>query len=105
MTAYTPHTPPLWRRVLSLPHTRLGQWAIGLSAGSALLLIFGVFLNVNAGLVVSPWSWMILIAGILVGAVVGLIALLRSPQHETERSAVEEAQSRREEKSRRCSKS
>jgi hypothetical protein len=29
-----PHTPALWRRVLSLPHTRLGWWAVGLSAGS-----------------------------------------------------------------------
>ena len=81
MTAqHTPHT-PLWRRVRSLPHTRLGRWAIGLSVGSALLLSFGLFLNVNAGLGVSPWTWMILIAGILAGVVVGLIALLRSPQH------------------------
>ena len=80
-TGHAPHTTPLWRRVLSLPHTRLGWWAIGLSAGSGLLLIFGLFLNVNAGLGVSPWVWMILIAGILAGAVVGLIALLRSPQH------------------------
>ena len=80
-TQHAPHTPPLWRKFLSLPHTRLGRWAIGLSVGSALLLIFGLFLNVNAGLGVSPWVWMILIAGILAGAVVGLIALLRSPQH------------------------
>lgn len=78
-TGHAPHT-PLWRGVRSLPHTRLGRWAIGLSAGSLLLLIFGLFLNVFAGLGVSPWVWMILIAGILAGAVVGLIALLTSSQ-------------------------
>jgi MFS family permease len=100
MTAqHVPHT-PLWRRVLSLPHTPLGQWTIGLTVGSVLLLIFGLFLNVFAGLGVSSWAWMILIAGILAGAVVGLLALLRSPQHETERSAVEEAQSRQREEER-----
>jgi MFS family permease len=94
----TQHTTPLWRRVRSLPHTPLGQWAIGLTVGSALLLIFGRLLSGDRGIEVSPWSWMILIAGILAGAVFGLIALLRSPQHETERSsAVEEAQSRQRE--------
>jgi hypothetical protein len=79
-TQQAPHT-PLWRRFLSLPHTRLGRWAIGLSAGSGLLLIFGLFLNAFVGLGVSPWVWVILIAGVLAGAVIGLIALLRSPQH------------------------
>jgi MFS family permease len=98
-TQQSPHTPPSRRRrVLSLPHTPLGRWAIGLSVGSG-LLIFGLFLTLFLGGDVSPWTWMILIAGILAGAVVGLIALLGSPQQETERSsAVEEAQSRREEK-------
>jgi MFS family permease len=81
-TGHAPHTPPLWRRVRSLPHTRLGRWAIGLTGGSALLLSFGLFLNGDAvGVGVSPWVWMILVAGILAGALVGLIALLRSPQH------------------------
>jgi hypothetical protein len=39
MTAYTPHTPPMWRRVFSLPHTRLGWWAVGLSAVSVPLFL------------------------------------------------------------------
>jgi hypothetical protein len=69
-----PH-PPLWRRFLSLPHTLLGWWAIGLSAGSVLLLIFGGI----SGVVADPaLVMMIFIAGLLPGAVVGLIALLRS---------------------------
>ncbi|HEX5848911.1 MAG TPA: hypothetical protein VFY59_06910 [Rubrobacter sp.] len=81
MTAqHAPHT-PLWRRVRSLPHTRLGRWAIGLTVGSGILLIFGLLLFLSVGgFEVSPWIWMILIGGILAGAVVGLIALLRSPQ-------------------------
>jgi hypothetical protein len=79
-TQHAPHTTPLWRRVLSRPHTRLRRWGIGLTAGAALLLIFGLFLNVNAGLDVSPWVWMILIAGILAGAVVGRRRFLSPPQ-------------------------
>jgi hypothetical protein len=43
MTAYTPHTPPMWRRVFSLPHSRLGWWAVGLSAVGVVLLLW-VFL-------------------------------------------------------------
>jgi hypothetical protein len=72
----------MWRRVRSLPHTRLGRWAIGVSVGSGILLIFGLLLFLSVGgFEVSPWVWMILVAGILAGAVVGLIALLRNPQH------------------------
>ena|SRR5918994_3334359 len=77
-TQHAPHTPPLWRKVLSLPHTRLGWWAIGLTAGSALLLIFGRFL-VSFG--ASPWVGSLFLAGLLggvAGTVVALIALLRS---------------------------
>jgi hypothetical protein len=31
-TGHAPHTPPMWRRVLSLPRTRLGWWAVGLAS-------------------------------------------------------------------------
>ena len=77
-TQHAPHTPPLWRRVISLPHTRLGWWAIGLTAGSALLLIFGAFL---VGLGASPWVGSLFVAGLLggvAGTVVALIALVGS---------------------------
>ena len=81
-TQHAPHTPPLWRRVRSMPHTRLGRWAIGLSVGSGILLIFGLLLFLSVGgFEVSAWVWMILVAGILAGPVVGLIALLRNPPH------------------------
>jgi hypothetical protein len=43
---HAPHTPPLWRRVLSLPRTRLGWWAVGLSAVSVVLFLW---LNIFAG--------------------------------------------------------
>ena|SRR5215216_4521484 len=78
MTAqHAPHTPPLWRKFLSLPQTGIGWWAIGLTVGSALLLIFGGI----SGVVADPvLVMMIFIAGLLAGAVVGLIALLRSQQ-------------------------
>jgi hypothetical protein len=47
MTAqHAPHTTPLWRKYLSLPHTRLGWWAVGLSALSAVLFLW---LNIFAG--------------------------------------------------------
>jgi hypothetical protein len=69
----------MWRKVLSLPQTRLGWWAIGLTAGSALLLIFGAFL---VGFGASPWVGSLFLAGLLggvAGTVVALIALLRGP--------------------------
>ena len=84
MTAYTPHTPPLWRRVLSLPQTRLGWWAIGLASVSVVILIHkltaGFFefraleklLEELIGWVLSAW----VLSG-LAGGVVGLIAVLR----------------------------
>src|SRR5215210_1769532 len=34
-----PHT-PLWRQVLSLPHTLLGWWAIGLAAPASAWIVF-----------------------------------------------------------------
>jgi hypothetical protein len=78
---YVPHT-PLWRKFLSLPHTRLGWWAVGLAAGSVLLLIFIVNFggDVFGGL---PSDFLILFAlGVMlagvVGGVVGLIAVLLS---------------------------
>ena len=94
MTAqHAPHTPPMWRKFLSLPHTRLGWWAVGL-AGPALVLM--AFTNVLAipntdtpqlaiwGIVVSGpegvatalafFGWLV---SALVGGVVGFIAVAR----------------------------
>ena len=79
MTAqHAPHTPPLWRKFLSLPHTRLGWLAVGLSGvGGALLLLL---IRSFAGNDVSLWVVRPVIVGLLAGAVVGLIALLRSQE-------------------------
>ncbi|HET7270281.1 MAG TPA: hypothetical protein VFI90_04265, partial [Rubrobacter sp.] len=90
---YDPHT-PLWRRILSLPHTRLGWWAVGLAAPA---LVFMVLTNVLAipntdtpqleilGLSVPQWGQDVLIpivffgwlVSALVGGVVGFIAVAR----------------------------
>ena len=61
-TQQASHSPPLWRRVLSLPHTRLGKWAIGLAAGSVPLFLWAfLFLGgpvPNWHTWVAPWlSW------------------------------------------------
>lgn len=37
MAAHAPHT-PMWRRVLSLPGTRLGWWSFGFLAAHALVM-------------------------------------------------------------------
>ena len=55
MTAQrAPHT-PLWRRGFSLPHTRLGWWAVGLSAVSVpLFLWLNLFTGFGPSLVDLP---------------------------------------------------
>ena len=60
-TQHVPHT-PLWRKFLSLPHTRLGRWAVGLSAVSVALFLWAfLFLGgpvPNWHTWVAPWlSW------------------------------------------------
>lgn len=76
MTAHhAPHT-PLWRKVISLPHTRLGWWAIGLAATFVVLLIFGYNILPLYGIV-------LLFCGLCSG-VLGLFAVLR----QRERSAL-----------------
>ena len=67
MTAYTPNTPQ-WRRVLSLPKTRLGWWSVGLAATFVVLLIFGYN--------VLPLYGIVLLFSGLCNGVVSLIALL-----------------------------
>ena len=85
MTAqHAPHT-PMWRKVLSLPKTRLGWWAVGLSATFVVVFIINQALFMSGAV---RWEGMILpllyaIAPLgcgLAGGVVGLIAVIR--QHE-----------------------
>ena len=49
------HTPPLWRKVLSLPHTRLGWWAAGLSGVSVPLFLW--LLLFTGGPMPDPHTW------------------------------------------------
>ena len=85
-TQHTPHTPPLWRRVISLPTTRLGWLSLVLATVSVVLLTFAV------AAVISPFAFMAL--GIeldwilwslffswVAGGFVGLIAFLRGQEH------------------------
>jgi len=69
MTSHTPH-PPLCRRVLSLPLTRLGWWSVALAATFVVLLIVGY-----GGLVLPLYGIVLLLCG-LCGGAVGLIAVV-----------------------------
>jgi hypothetical protein len=65
---HAPHMPPLWRRVPSLPHTRLGWWTVGLA--SIALIAFALPDPERA--VSPPWLGVAL-------AILRLITLLVSP--------------------------
>ena len=89
---YDPHT-PLWRRVLSLPHTRLGWWAVGLAGPALVLMAFTNVLGIPNtdtpqleiwGIVVSgpdgtatALAFLTWLVSALVGGVVGFIAVVR----------------------------
>jgi hypothetical protein len=81
-TPHAPHTPPLWaprtsplwRRVVSLPQTSLGWFAVAPTAVSVWVLVcvgLGVF-------ELTPIPLLDLVFFGLAGAVLGLIAVLRS---------------------------
>jgi hypothetical protein len=56
MTAQqAPHTPPMWRQFLSLPHTRPGWWAVGLSGVSVPLFLW--LLLFAGGPMPDPHTW------------------------------------------------
>ena len=83
MTAgHAPHT-PLWRKVLSLPHTHLGWWAVGLAAMFvAMFLINGlVFMSgpIPIRAVAIAYGFLFIAVGLGSG-VVSLLAL--AYQHE-----------------------
>ena len=82
---HAPHTPPVWRQVLSLPHTLVGWWAIGLAAPA--LFFWALRTNINDGYL-SIWGvslpsvpWVVLLIfytwalSSLAGGLVGLIAV------------------------------
>jgi hypothetical protein len=86
-TQHAPHTPPLWRRFLSLPHTRLGWWAVGLATvglASIALIAFVALVDIELEHTVNP-PWLgavldiLLLITVLVaplgGLVVGSLAL------------------------------
>jgi hypothetical protein len=84
MTA--PHTPPLWRRVISLPSTRLGWLSVVLIGVPVALFFFGVIVYEEKLIEVPGWvdpllsSFELMVLSLLAGAVVGLIALIRSQE-------------------------
>ena len=80
-TQHAPHTPPLWRRVISLPHSPPGWWAVGL-AGPALVLtgVLWLFNRFGDGEITGAFEALLVLAWLLTavaGGVVGFIAEAR----------------------------
>jgi hypothetical protein len=79
MTAQrAPHTPPSWRRVFSLPKTRLGWTSVGLTA---LFLVYVLALIVGVSALeaenlpgIGPFMFVVTMAA----AATGLVAVLRA---------------------------
>src|SRR5215203_3342126 len=69
MTAHHATHTQLWRKVISLPHTRLGGWAVGSAATFVVLLFFGYNILPLYGIV-------LLFCGLCSG-LLGLFAVLR----------------------------
>lgn len=85
---HAPHTPPMWRRVISLPRTLLGWLSVVLIGVPVALFFLGVIVYEEQLIEVPGWvdslfsgsTFELMGLGILAGAVVGLIALLRSQE-------------------------
>jgi hypothetical protein len=63
-TQHAPHTPPLWRKFLSLPHTLMGWWAIGLATPAL------------AWIVLEISGWPLFLFPEYVGSFIGITAFL-----------------------------
>jgi hypothetical protein len=86
-TQHAPHTPPLLRRLLSLPHTRLGWWSVGLAVIASITMALVVlplpgFVDAAISSWNSSWNGIVEIivvptAGVapLASGVVGALAL------------------------------
>ena len=48
-TQHAPYTPPMWRRFLSLPHTRQGWLAVGVASPSLLITAFYIVPGLLSG--------------------------------------------------------
>ena len=82
-TGHAPHSPPMWRQVLSLPQTGIGWWALGLAGPVWALWLFGIIANLlNGEITEEGVLWAVLFTGWwgLFGTVLGLIAVLLSPE-------------------------
>ena len=81
-TQHAPHSPPMWRRFLSLPHTRLGWAAVVLASPVLALWLFGIIATLlNGDPITGEGVLFVLFFSaplVIPGAVAGLIALLRS---------------------------
>jgi hypothetical protein len=88
-TGHAPHA-PLWRRVLSLPHTRLGWWAVGLAAVLTALMLLVDTADLRLSFLGAEVTWAGPVLAILVSAatvsigiactLVASIALLRGQE-------------------------
>lgn len=76
-------SPPLWRRIIRRPSTRLGWWSFGLAAAFEILLIINstIFIrlpeNITWRVTVLPFYGIFMMLCGLAAGIVGLIAVIR----------------------------
>ena len=86
-TQHTPHTPPLWRRFLSLPHTHLGWWAVGLAATFLAMFLINGLVFMTAPIPIQAVAIAYGFVFIAVGLGSGVVAIL-ALAYKHERSAL-----------------
>ena len=86
-TGHAPHTSPLWRRVLSLPQTRLGWWAVGLAATFVVMFLINGLVLMTGPIPIQALAIAYGFVFIAVGLGSGVVAIL-ALAYKHERSAL-----------------
>jgi hypothetical protein len=81
-TQQAPHTPPLWRKFLSLPQTGIGWWAVGLASPIWALWLYGLVANLLSGEITVEGVVMVLLFTGPLGIPAALAGLVAELSHE-----------------------